>query len=165
MAAIGREIEHGRVRAFGVRNFTADRVHLAAGHTPIAAVITTELALPAAIRPLWPEYVPFDAALEQVVVELGLAVFAHADDFNLGQCLFDTDDPRAHGRWAHPANTLLVERVRRFAAANEITPREANIAWLFNRPFPVVAIASLAGLITDRATEFERASVSGPSYQ
>jgi aryl-alcohol dehydrogenase-like predicted oxidoreductase len=88
--ALGREIARGRIRAFGVSSWTADRIQAAhvyarrAASQGIAAVVSTELCLATATSPLWPEYVPFDADLEQAVRSLGLAVFAHAADFNIG---------------------------------------------------------------------------------
>jgi aryl-alcohol dehydrogenase-like predicted oxidoreductase len=168
--AMGREMGSGRVRAFGVRNWTAERIRAAQAYalsisTPgIAAVVTTELALAAAARPLWPEYVPFDAALERVVRTLGLAVFAHAADFNLGQCLFADEDapagwrPQWVQRWDDSANPSLVGRVRQFAAARGLTPREVNIGWLLNQPFPVVAVVSLPSLLDAGGSEYTRAA-------
>ncbi len=113
--AIGREITRGRVRAFGVRNWTADRIKAVPG---VAAIVTTELALASSTEPLWPEYVPFDVGIRRVVCDLGLAVFAHADDFNFGQCLYEDGDATAgmRRRWEHTENPGLVQRVRRFAA-------------------------------------------------
>jgi aryl-alcohol dehydrogenase-like predicted oxidoreductase len=156
LSAIRGEIAQQRVRAVGVRNFTPQRLLSACEYAPVAAVITTELSLLAPTRPLWPEYVPFDAELERAVREMGLAVFAHSDDFNLGQRLFDA--PNDAGRWRNPANAARVEWARRLAGAHGVTPREVNIAWLLSRPFPVAAIASLPGLMSDGGAQYERAS-------
>jgi aryl-alcohol dehydrogenase-like predicted oxidoreductase len=158
--AVGREIARGRVRALGVRNWTADRAKALPG---VAAIITTELSLAAATGPLWPEYVPFDAELRQVVCDLGVAVFAHADDINLGQSLYEDGNETASmrrrwlRRWEHPGNPGLVQRVRRLAAARGFTPREMNVAWLLNQPFPSIAAVSLS-LLTAHGAEYERAS-------
>jgi 1-deoxyxylulose-5-phosphate synthase len=153
--ALGREIARGRVRAFGVRNWTAERIRAAQAYTErealpgIAAVVTTELALAASTGPLWPEYVPFAGELKEAVFALRLVVFAHADDINLGQCLYGDEDaiarmrPRWVQRWDHAANPALVQRVRSFAAARGLTPRTVNVAWMLNQRFPVVAIAGL----------------------
>jgi aryl-alcohol dehydrogenase-like predicted oxidoreductase len=168
--AIGREITRGRVRAFGVRNWTVERIHAAHAHISrealpgIAAIVTTELALAAATGPLWPEYVRFDEELRQTVCALGLAVFAHAADLNLGQCIYGGEDAAARmrphwlRRWDHPENPALVQRVQRFADARGLTPRGVNVAWLLNQPFPVVAMVSLPDLLTTRRAEYERAS-------
>src|SRR5262249_9449430 len=110
-----------------------------------------------------PEYVPFDASLERVVCNLKLAVFAHASDHNLGLCLFEDADRQVHtrpqrtGRWRRPHNPALVQRVRQFAATRGLTPREVNVAWLLNRPFPVVAIVDLPSL-SARGSEYARAA-------
>jgi 1-deoxyxylulose-5-phosphate synthase len=159
--AVGREIARGRVRALGVRNWTADRAKALPG---VAAIITTELSLAAATGPLWPEYVPFDAELRQVVCDLGLAVFAHGDDINLGQSLYEDGNETASmrrrwlRRWEHPGNPGLVQRVRRLAAARGFTPREMNVAWLLSQPFPSVAVVTLPSLLTAHGAEYERAS-------
>lgn len=166
--AIAREIAGGQLRAFGVRNWTAERITDACVHASrigagISAVVTTELALASATRPLWPEYAPFDAALARVVLDRGLAVFAHAEDVNLGQCLYEDADAAALSRspwtqrWQHPDNPSLIASVREFAAARNLTPREVNLAWVLNQPFPVVALVGLPALLA-RSAEYERAS-------
>jgi aryl-alcohol dehydrogenase-like predicted oxidoreductase len=170
LEALGREIKRGRVRALGVRNWTADRIDAAdscfsrQGLPGVAVIVTTELALAAATGPLWPEYVPFRGPLQQAVHSSRRAVFAHADDINLGQCLYDGGDAvmrwRRHWRerWDHPANPPLVQRVRSFAHARGLTPRAVNVAWLLSRPFPVVAIVGLPSLLTASRTDYEGAS-------
>ncbi len=55
-------------------------------------------------------------------------------------------------------NPPLVQRVRQFAAARGLTPREVNVAWLLNRPFPVVAVVSLPSLLDGSATQYARAA-------
>jgi len=168
--AIGRQIELGRIRAFGVRNWDAKRLvaaqgHLSANSLPgIAAVVTTELALPDAQEPLWPEYVPFEPELRAAVEALHLPVFAHAADINLGQCLFGDEDVSARlrkhwlERWHDPANHALVERVESFAAARGLTTREVNIAWLLSQKFPCIAITPLPHMLMGRRSEYQRAS-------
>ena len=170
LEAIGHEITRGRLRAFGVRNWAVERINAARGHISrealpgVSVIVTTELSLAAATAPLWPEYVPFDRELRRMVKALGLAVFAHAADVNLGQCLYGDGDattrfrPQWLHRWDHPANQALVPRVQRFATAHEITPREVNVAWLLNQPFPSVAVAPLPSMRGTLGTEYERAS-------
>jgi hypothetical protein len=85
-------------------------------------------------------------------------------DINLGQCLYDDADATSRlrrgwvERWDHPANGALVRRVQHFAGVHGLTPREVNLAWLLNRPFPCVAVISLPSLLTPRRSEYERAS-------
>ena len=168
--AIGRQIECGRVRGFGVRNWDARRLtsahqYLSSRSLPqISAVLTTELALAGASAPLWPEYVCFDGQLEDAIRSLEVPVFAHAADVNLGQCLYGDADMAAslrqywRERWDHSANAVLVQRVRAFAKAHGLTSRELNIAWLLNQSFSCVAIVELPSLLTERRSEYERAS-------
>jgi aryl-alcohol dehydrogenase-like predicted oxidoreductase len=168
--AISREIKAGRVGAYGLRSWSAKRIRLAvdfvnrAGIYPPAAVFTTELSLPRAISPLWPEYIPFSRAVEELVLETRLAVFAHVEDFNIGQSLFGAEEIPAPlrskwvTRWHHPDNAALVQRVEAFAVHRGLTPREVNLGWVLQRPFPVVGIISLPILLTDRSVQYERAS-------
>ena len=165
---IGSEIASKRVRSFGVRNFTAERlqaVHAFAEKTigrGIAAVITTELSLFASTHPLWPEYVPFDTVLRQAIADLGLGVLAHAGDLTLGQSVFGGEDALARlrpewiERWQLPENSERAARIREVAAAHGSGTRAAQMAWLLNQPFPVSAILSLSTLQTEIGLQYER---------
>jgi aryl-alcohol dehydrogenase-like predicted oxidoreductase len=170
LEAIGSQIESGRLRSFGVRNWEASRLTAAQEYLssatlpPIAAIVTTELALASTTAPLWPEYVAFEPELRQAVEALHLPVFAHAHDINIGQCLYGaqaaTAGPRRHWveRWNHPANGPLVQRVQQYAATHELTPREVNLAWLLGQPFPCIAVTPLPYLLMEGRSEYERAS-------
>ncbi|MFO1496932.1 MAG: aldo/keto reductase [Verrucomicrobiota bacterium] len=167
LEAVVGEIDYGRIRAFGVRNWPAEDIRAAQAHAEslgaagIRAIVTTELALPSARSPLWPQDIPF-RLLEEVVRDLGLAVFAHADDFNIGEYLFEESTaavhPRWKQRWEQPANRLLAERVRQLSVRNGHAPQVINLAWLTNRPFPVVALLSLPDLLSARGATVESAS-------
>src|SRR5262249_46351560 len=104
MDAIVREIAHGRLRAFGVRNWQPEDIRTAhdyaikRGAPGIAAIVTTELAMPTANCPLWPQDLPF-ALLEPTVRDLSLGVLAHADTFNVGEYLFDESQRPVQPRW------------------------------------------------------------------
>jgi aryl-alcohol dehydrogenase-like predicted oxidoreductase len=80
---------------------------------------------------------------------LGLTVFAHALGLNLGMCLFDDADALSRmrpwwvERWKHPSNGDVVRRVASQAAELGISPRAIMIAWMLNRPYPVIPIVSL----------------------
>ena len=153
--AIGLEIAAGRLHTFGVRNFTAPRlnaIHSYASRTigqGVGAVITTELSMLKAKWPLWPEYVAFDATLIQTVTDLGLSVFAHAGDLTFGQCLFGDEVPLARlrpewvERWQHPDNAVTVKEIKTLATVSGRTPREVQMEWILNQPFPVVAIVGV----------------------
>jgi aryl-alcohol dehydrogenase-like predicted oxidoreductase len=169
--AVGQEIRSGRVKAFGVRNWTAERIAAANSHLSherlprVAAIITTELALAFSLAPLWPGYLPFGAELQHLVVSSHLPVFAHGADLTIGQCLYADADAlsrmRRHWveRWNHPANTALIRRVQCFGEAHRLTSREVNVAWLLNQSFPCVAVLPLPSfLLAARRTEYETAS-------
>ncbi len=168
--ALRDEMAIGHVRGVGVRNWMPDRIRAAHAHARalgmpgISALLTTELALPVATAPLWPEYLPFDDSIRQVVLDLGLAVLAHASDICLGECLFGDEDPfaglRPHwvDRWDPSANSALVQRVRLLAAERDVTPREIGLTWILSRPFPVVTMIGLPELVGPRRAVYERAS-------
>ncbi len=48
--------------------------------------------------------------------------------------------------------------MRAFAAAQGLTPAEVNLAWLFKRGFPVIALVSLPDLLSERRVLMERSS-------
>jgi Aldo/keto reductase family len=110
---IADEVRSGRVRALAVRNWSAERIVAANsqlcshGLRGIAAIVTTELALASTTEALWPGYLPFDAELARITGTLRLAVFAHATDINLGQCLYDDAEATSRlrrgwvERWDH----------------------------------------------------------------
>lgn len=165
--AMAREINAGRLRAYALANWSADRIVAAidyarrAGLPAPAAIFTTELSLLRASAPLWPEYAPFAGDVERVVREHRLAVLAHVDDLNLGQCLLEDVEglsqwrPHWISRWQHPDNAGIVKRVQAVAQQQGVAPRAVNVAWVLHRPFPVVGIVSLPALLTDRAKQYE----------
>ena len=167
--AFAAEVRGGRVRAFGLRNCPAGRIRAIQQYAAnlqlpgASAVFTTELALAKAIGPLWPEYIPFDSQLMDTVHSLGIAVFAHADGINLGQCLYHRDNgaepanSRWVRRWQHPENPRLIERVQSFAGERRLTPREINVAWMLNQNIHVMAVVASHELLA-HAAEYERAS-------
>jgi len=167
IGALTDAVASGRIRAFGARNWTAERIMAANAHAVgidapgIAAVVTTELALLFSTRPLWPQDIPF-SQLEPTVLDLGLAVFAHADTFNQGLHLFDEGQVPAQTRWmhrwSHAANPRLVAVLREVACGRGLTPMEVNLAWLLNRSFPTVALIGLPYLLAGGGARFARAS-------
>jgi Aldo/keto reductase family len=138
--ALGEQIKRRRIRAFGVRNWSAARIRAANAFAasrklpPITSIVTTELSLLRAAGPLWPEYLCFDVELRGVVTEFGLAVFAHVSDLTMGQVLFGGEDsicrmrPEWQSRWVCPTNDATVSRVLAFASEQGLTAREVNVA-------------------------------------
>lgn len=168
--ALAHERESGRIRAFGVRNWTPKRILAAQNYagltvgTGLAALITTELALPIASAPMWPAYVPFDSLLMDAVSELGLVVLAHAGDVTSGQCVFGNEDSSARwrpewvSRWEVPANREVARAVQTIAARHGSSTREVSLAWMLSRRFPVVALVGLPALLSAQGDEYLRAS-------
>jgi 1-deoxyxylulose-5-phosphate synthase len=171
--ALRSEIALGRVHSFGVRNFTPERLQSAHAFAikemgqGIAAVITTELSLLIPNHPLWSDYVPFDNPLRQTIVELGMIVLAHAGDLTLGQSLFGEEEPLARlrpewvQRWQNPSNRNLVSRIQEITSSHGKTPREIQMGWLLNQPYPVVAIVRLPTLQTQIGLQYEHGSHIG----
>lgn len=149
------ERKRGRIRAFGVSEWTPDRIREAnsyarrRGVPGIAAVVTTELALATPSEPLWPEYLPFDAAIKECAASEKLTVLAWVSDLNQGLCLYGMTDPVTTmnpawvQRWHQPANNGIVSRVRQFARDHQLDGRQVNTAYVLNQPFPVVGIVGL----------------------
>ncbi len=164
--AICRAISAGKVRAFGVRNFTAERLREADQISRrlvgkgVAAIITTELSPLVPRSPLWPGYVPFDLALRQAARDLDLVVFAHAEDWALGYQVLEDEVLRKRlrpdwvERWQHPDNAAIVQRIKVIAAGQQTSPRAVLISWLINQPFPVIPIVSLTTLLSDAGVEY-----------
>ena len=170
LRSLAEEIDRGRIRAYGVRNWSPARIRAAIefvhAHAmpPISAIVTTELSLLTPTQPLWPGYVPFDRQMRRIVEEFGLTVFAHIDDFTQGQRLLgDEDDlsrmrPEWIARWETPDNRELAARIQTYAADLGLTAREVNIACTLNQPFPVIGILGLVSGLYRRSAEYERSS-------
>jgi hypothetical protein len=130
----------------------------------VAAIITTELSPFTPTRPLWPDYIPFDAEMRQLAREKQLTVFAHASDVNLGQALFGDEDETARRRpewverWVTADNIALANRMFNMAAALDVTPRELLYANLLQQAFPVVGILGLPDLLNHERLRFDRVS-------
>lgn len=164
--ALATEMKRQRVRAFGVRNWPPKAIRSAHAKLldrtgrGLAAVVTTELSLLKPSRPLWPEDIPLSTLVHHVH-GLHLPVFAHADSFNQGFCLFDNETAAAKTRWDERwdkhTNLALIKQVKEFGAKHALSPEEVLLSWLLNRPFPVVALVSLPSLSAAEAN-FEKAS-------
>lgn len=168
--AIADEIAAGRIGVFGVRNWSVERMQVACTYATsmrlptISALVTTELSLLKPATPLWPEYLPFDDAMERFVVEQRLVVLAHVADLHLGQSLFGNEDaicrlrPEWLSRWEGASNRDRVPHILEIASKQGLSARELNVAWVLSRPFPVVGIVGLPSLLTVKGAEYERAS-------
>lgn len=173
--AICSEISCGRVRAFGVRNFTAERVRDAdaigrrLSNDGVTAIITTELTPLVSRAPLWPGYVPFDLALRQAAVDLELVVFAHAEDWALGYQVLEDEELRRRlrpewiQRWQHPDNTGIVRSIKSIAVNQHQTPRAVLISCLIDQPFPVIPIVSLSTLLSEAGVEYFAGAAANPA--
>ena len=152
--AMCEEVSTVRIRSIGVRNFSAERLRAAhsfsrnIGSKGVSGLITTELSLLRSSNPLWEGYLPFDDSLKQAVQDLGLTVFAHADDMNLGQCLFGDEDAMARlrpewiARWEPQSNSELISSIEAEAVAQGKSARDVQLDWLLSQPYPVIAIVS-----------------------
>jgi aryl-alcohol dehydrogenase-like predicted oxidoreductase len=141
LRALAAEIAGGRIRAFGVRNWSPDQIRLANAHARghglarISFVVTTELSIAAANHPRWPGYVSFEC-LRPLVAEQSLAVLTWIDAANLFVPVAD----RWAARWDNPGNRALYARLQSDAAAHGISPRQLAVARTLRQAFPVVGI-------------------------
>ena len=68
--------------------------------------------------------------MKDAVLDLGLAVFAHIEDFTLGQCLFGDEDELARmrpewiERWKNSENFELAQRIQALSSQIRASPRE-----------------------------------------
>jgi hypothetical protein len=134
--ALAAEVCAHRVLHVGLRNCRPDRLKAVCAFARtvlphgIEALITTELALPAASSPLWPEYVPFDDEIAGISQQEGLVVFAHSGDLTSGQCLFGGEDPSTHLRphWLARWSAAQNEQARRPSSvdADAALPRRSD---------------------------------------
>lgn len=155
---LGRQYAAGRIRAVGVRNWLPARLEKACEYAErvipggIAALITTELSLPASVAPLWPGYVPFCVDLVKLVHRHSIAVFAHASDFTSGQCVFGGEDAMARmrpewvARWNIPVNERIAALVAEICVNRGVTSRAVCLSWLLSYPCTVVPILGLSDL-------------------
>src|SRR6185503_16439290 len=81
-------VRHGRIRAYGLRNWTAQQIRAAVAlarseEWPLpAALVTTELSSAIPNQPLWEGYIPFDGALRDAARAFDLTVWAWLTDIN-----------------------------------------------------------------------------------
>jgi len=151
MDALQEQRRVGRVRSFGARNWSAERINQANGYSRrqnylgFSAIVTTELSLGQPNEPLWPGYTPFDNGLLAAIRNWDLTVFAWLSDFN--QALFipggyDKLDDRAARRWHSPANQEILNRAIEFGRDHDLDERQVNVSFVLNQPFPVVGIVT-----------------------
>ncbi|MCI2261088.1 aldo/keto reductase [Xanthomonas indica] len=153
LAAFGRLIEQGKVRAIGASNYNAARLREALN-------VSAQYGLPR-YETLQPEYNLYDRAgyeaeLEPLVREQGLGVlcyYALASGFLSGKYRRAEDAGKSQARGASVVARYLNARgLRILAALDDIagkhaaTPTQVALAWLMARPGIVAPIASATSL-------------------
>ncbi|WP_254459947.1 aldo/keto reductase [Xanthomonas sacchari] len=153
LAAFGRLIEQGKVRAIGASNYSAARLSE-------ALKVSAQYGLPR-YETLQPEYNLYDRAgyeaeLEPLVREQGLGVlcyYALASGFLSGKYRRTEDAGKSQARGASVVARYLNARgLRILAALDDIagkhaaTPTQVALAWLMARPGIVAPIASATSL-------------------
>lgn len=180
-------IREGKIRAWGVSNWTAERLRAAhdyarrSGRTGFVAnqpfwCLGCRQSKP----PGFDGWVKMDAATHAFHVETGVAAIpytAQAKGFfsKINQPLWKRPlDLTAH-EFHTPANVELARLVADLAAAHGVTPNAVVLAYLWSRPFPVVPIIGASSpaqlddnfaalgfrLPADALAALERASASG----
>ncbi|WP_045737722.1 aldo/keto reductase [Xanthomonas sp. MUS 060] len=153
LAAFGRLIEQGKVRAIGASNYSAARL-------AEALQISAQYHLPR-YETLQPEYNLYDragyeAALEPLAHEHGLGVlcyYALASGFLSGKYRNAADADKSQARGASVVARYLNARGLRILAAlddlagkHAATPTQVALAWLIARPSITAPIASATSL-------------------
>ncbi len=149
LAAFGRLIEQGKVRAIGASNYSAARLR-------DALQVSAQYKLPR-YETLQPEYNLYDragyeAALEPLIREQGLGVISYyslASGFLTGKYRSAADAAKSSARGAAVVKQYLNARgIRILAALDDIaakhsaSPAQIALAWLIARPGITAPIAS-----------------------
>jgi len=156
LAAFGRLIEQGKVRAIGASNYRAERL-------ADALKVSADYNLPR-YETLQPEYNLYDragyeAALEPLVSSEGLGVISYyslASGFLSGKYRTPDDASRSPARGASVVERYLNPRGKRIlqalddvAARHRASPTQVALAWLIARPSvaaPIVSATSVEQL-------------------
>lgn len=145
-------VREGKVRAFGLSNWTAPRLRAAHDHAQRSGQISF-----AANQPFWclgcrqakppgfGGWVKMDAATHAFHTETGSAVIpytAQAKGFfsKINLPFWKRPLDLAQHEFHTPANVALARLVAELAAARSVTPNAIVLAYLWTRPFPVVPI-------------------------
>lgn len=149
LAAFGRLIEQGKVRAIGASNYSATRLR-------DALAVSTQYNLPR-YETLQPEYNLYDRAgyeseLAPVVAEHGLGVIGYyslASGFLTGKYRTPADAAKSSARGQAVVKQYLNARGLRILAAlddiaakHSATPAQVSLAWLIAQPNIAAPIAS-----------------------
>lgn len=144
---LARFVRAGKVRAYGVSNFSHERVAELDGiaqkaDLPAPSASSPQFSLVEWTRPQWPGCVslsgPSNAEARAYYAKRGLAVLAWSP---LGRGFFGRD--RARGAaYESEANVTKRGRVETLARKLGHTAAQVALAWLFRQPFPVFAVVS-----------------------
>lgn len=156
LAAFGRLIEQGKVRAIGASNYSAKRLR-------DALKVSADYKLPR-YETLQPEYNLYDRAgyedgLEAVASEHGLGVISYyslASGFLTGKYRSADDAGKSTsrgsgvvGKYVNPRGLRILEALDDVAASHKATPAQVALAWLIAQPTitaPIVSATSVAQL-------------------
>jgi aryl-alcohol dehydrogenase-like predicted oxidoreductase len=156
LAAFGRLIEQGKVRAIGASNYSAARLQ-------DALKVSADYKLPR-YETLQPEYNLYDragyeAGLEGVAREHGLGVISYyslASGFLSGKYRSEADAAKSPSRgqsvvakYLNPRGLRILQALDDVAAAHTATPSQVALAWLIARPgitAPIVSATSVEQL-------------------
>ncbi|WP_282298387.1 aldo/keto reductase [Stenotrophomonas sp. PS02289] len=149
LAAFGRLIEQGKVRAIGASNYSATRLR-------DALKVSADYKLPR-YETLQPEYNLYDRAgyedeLEAVAREHGLGVISYyslASGFLTGKYRSADDAGKSAsrgnsvvGKYVNPRGLRILEALDDVAASHKATPAQVALAWLIAQPTITAPIVS-----------------------
>ncbi|MFC7519840.1 aldo/keto reductase [Xanthomonas populi] len=184
LAAFGRLIEQGKVRAIGASNYSATRLR-------DALDISEQYKLPR-YESLQPEYnlydrVGYEAELEPLVREREVGVISYyslASGFLTGKYRSADDAGKSSARGAsvvkqyvNPRGLRILQALDDLAATHSATPAQIALAWLIARPSlsaPIVSATSVTqlhdvlaaarvSLSADQIAQLDTASAPEPS--
>lgn len=163
--ALAEHLASGQISAWGVSNWTADRIRAAItyarqrGIAPPCAV-QNEWSLGSAHRRPWPpelRMVRMDNELMMLHRQNGLAALPYSAQANgfFSKWIEGSaaqKERAAHSAFATPANFALAEIVRQIAQRHGVSPNAVALAFLRAHPFPVVPLVGCHNALQLRTT-------------
>ncbi|MCL4543864.1 MAG: aldo/keto reductase [Chloroflexi bacterium] len=149
LECLNRLVDHGKVEAYGVSNWTIERIDAANEYAvkhdlrPLRAN-SPNVSLARAAEPLWSGCITLDVDGRAWHSTRAFPVFAwssQARGFFSGRYSSEhVDDPLIARVYNTPDNWERLQRVRQLAAGKETTPTRVALAWVLGEPYPIVPI-------------------------
>ena len=159
--ALNEHRQAGRVRAFGVSNWTFERIAKAnayarrKGLAGIAA-ISNNVSLARMVEPVWAGSISSsDAASRRWLARAGIPVLSwssQARGFFVRARTDDRSDAGLARSWYSEENFRRLDRAKELAKEKGVEPIHIALAWVLNQPFPCHALIGPHSLAETRSS-------------